>query len=121
MVVDADSGAVVGDIPNTNGVHGIAIVSDMNKGFTSNGRDGTVTDFDLKTLKELNRVTVGKNPDAIIYDAASKRVFTFNGASKETTAVDVKRDTVAGTIPHGGKQALEAAEAKVHVFVNVKL
>src|SRR6266849_4441322 len=94
MVADADSGAVVGDIPNTNGVHGIAIVSDMNKGFTSNGRDGTVTVFDLKTLKELNRVTVGKNPDAIIYDPASKRVFTFNRASKDTTAVDAKTDMV---------------------------
>ncbi len=80
MVVDADTGAVVGDIPNTNGVHGIAIVEDLGKGFTSNGRDSTVTIFDLKTLKELGRVTVGKNPDAIIYDPGSKRVFTMNGA-----------------------------------------
>jgi YVTN family beta-propeller protein len=120
MVVDADSGAVLGDIPNTNGVHGIAIVSDMNKGFTSNGRDGTVTVFDLKTLKELNRVTVGKNPDAIIYDPASKRVFTFNGASKDTTAIDAKTDTVAGTIPLGGKPEFAAADEKGHVFVNIE-
>src|ERR1700694_897925 len=68
MVVDADTGAVVGDIPNTNGVHGIAIVADMEQGFTSNGRDNSVTIFDLKTLKATGSVPVGKNPDAIIYD-----------------------------------------------------
>src|SRR6266496_4080565 len=72
MVVDADSYAVVGDIPNTTGVHGIAVVPDLNKGFTSNGRDNSVTIFDLKTLKETARVAVGKNPDAIIYDPVSK-------------------------------------------------
>src|SRR6266446_4370515 len=77
MVVDADSGALIGDIPNTNGVHGIAIASDLDKGFISCGRDNTVTIFDLKTLKATGSVPVGKNPDAIIYDPASKRVFTF--------------------------------------------
>src|SRR5712664_5030684 len=72
MVVDADSGALVGDIPNTNGVHGIAIASDMDKGFISDGRDGNVTIFDTKTLKVLGTTPAGKNPDAIIYDQASK-------------------------------------------------
>jgi YVTN family beta-propeller protein len=120
MVVDADSGAVVGDIPNTNGVHGIAIASDLDKGFTSNGRDGTVTIFDLKTLKELGRVAVGKNPDAIIYDPASKRVFTFNGGSQDTTAVDAKTGTVAGTIALGGKPEFAASDEKGHVFVNIE-
>src|SRR5205814_9689982 len=80
MVVDADTGAVVGDIPETAGVHGIALVQDMDKGYTSNGRSSTVTVFDLKTLKVLKQIPVGKNPDAIIYDPASKRVFTMNGA-----------------------------------------
>src|SRR6266404_798715 len=98
MVVDADTGAVVGDIPNTNGVHGIAIAPDMNKGFISDGRDNNVTIFDVQTLKVLGTVPAGKNPDAIIYDPASKRVFAFNGSSRDATAIDAKTGTVAGTI-----------------------
>src|ERR1700732_4045409 len=81
MVVDADTGAVVGDIPNTNGVHGIAIAQDMDKGFISDGRDNNVTIFDVKTLKVLGTAPTGKNADAIIYDPATKRVFAFNGGS----------------------------------------
>jgi YVTN family beta-propeller protein len=120
MVVDADTATVVGDIPNTPGVHGIAIVPELNKGFTSNGREGTSTIFDLKTLKELGRVTVGKNPDAIAYDPASKRVFTFNGGSQDATAIDAKTGTVAGTIPLGGKPETGVADEKGHIYVNVE-
>lgn len=120
MVVDADTAAVVGDIPNTNGVHGIAIVADMDKGFTSNGRDNAVTVFDLKTLKVLANVPVGKNPDAIIYDPSSKRVFTFNGASHDTTAIDAKTNAVAGTLALGGKPEFAVADEKGHVYVNVE-
>ena len=120
MVVDADTGAVVGDIPNTNGVHGIAIAPDMDKGFISDGRDNTVTIFDVKTLKVLGTAATGKNPDAIIYDPASKRVFTFNGSSKDATAIDAKTGTVAGTIPLGGKPEFAAADEKGHVFVNIE-
>ncbi len=103
MVVDADSGALVGDIPDTAGVHGIVPLPDMNKGYTSNGRASTVTVFDLKTLKALKQIPVGKNPDAIIYDPLSKRVFTFNGASNDATAIDVQTDAVAGTIALDGR------------------
>ncbi len=120
MVVDADSAAVVGDIPGTNGVHGIAIASDMDKGFISDGRDGNVTIFDTKTLKVLGTTPAGKNPDAIIYDPASKRVFAFNGSSKDVTAIDAKTGTVAGTIPLGGKPEFAAADEKGHVFVNIE-
>jgi DNA-binding beta-propeller fold protein YncE len=120
MVVDADTGAVVGDIPNTNGVHDIAIAPDLDKGFISDGRDGTVTIFDLKTLKVLGTAPTGKNPDAIIYDAASKRVFAFNGASKDATAIDAKTGTVAGTIPLGGKPEFAVSDEKGHVFVNIE-
>jgi DNA-binding beta-propeller fold protein YncE len=120
MVVDADSGAVVGDIPNTNGVHGIAIAADMDKGFISDGRDGTVTIFDLKTLKVLGTAPAGKNPDAIIYDPASKRVFAFNGTSKDATAIDAKTGTVAGTIALGGKPEFAVADEKGHIFVNIE-
>ena len=118
MVVDADSYALLGDIPGTNGVHGIAIVSDMDKGFVSDGRDNNVTIFDTKTLKVLGTAPAGKNPDAIIYDPASKRVFAFNGGSKDATAIDAKTGTVAGTIPLGGKPEFAVADEKGHVFVN---
>src|SRR5438552_10634778 len=120
MVLDADTAAVVGDIPNTNGVHGIAIAADMDKGFISDGRDGNVTIFDIKTLKVLGTAPAGKNPDAIIYDPASKRVFAFNGSSKDATAIDAKTGTVAGTIPLGGKPEFAAADEKGHVFVNIE-
>lgn len=120
MVVDADTAALVGDIPGTNGVHGIAVVADLNKGFTSNGRDNAVTVFDLKTLKVLATVPVGKNPDAIMYDPSSKRVFTFNGASHDTTAIDAKTNTIAGTIALGGKPEFAVADEKGHVFVNIE-
>jgi DNA-binding beta-propeller fold protein YncE len=120
MVVDADTGAIVGDIPDTSGVHGIALVPDLGKGYTSNGRGGSATVFDMKTLKTLSTIKVGQNPDAITYDAVSKRVFTFNGASHDATAIDVKTDTVAGTIPLGGKPETGVADEHGHVFVNVE-
>ena len=120
MVIDADSYAVVGDIPNTPGVHGIAVVPDLNKGFTSNGRDNSVTIFDLKTLKEGDRVAVGKNPDAIMYEPASKRIFTFNGAGQDTTALDASTGKVAGTIALGGKPEFAVADDKGHVYVNIE-
>lgn len=120
MVVDADTAAIVGDIPNTNGVHGIAIAAELDKGFTSNGRDNAVTVFDTNTLKALATIPVGKNPDAIIYDPYSKRVFTFNGASHDTTAVDAKTNAVAGTIALGGKPEFAVADEKGHIYVNVE-
>jgi YVTN family beta-propeller protein len=120
MVVDADSAALIGDIPNTNGVHGIAIVDDMDKGFISDGRDNNVTIFETKTLKVIGTVPAGKNPDAIIYDPTSKRVFAFNGASKDATAIDAKAGTVVGTIPLGGKPEFAVADEKGHVFVNIE-
>jgi DNA-binding beta-propeller fold protein YncE len=120
MVVDVDSGAIVGDIPNTPRVHGIAIAAEFGKGFTSNGGDGTVTVFDLKTLKSLGTVKVGQNPDAIIYDPASKRVFSFNAASKDVTAIDAKSGTVAGTLALGGQPELAVADEHGKVFVNLE-
>jgi DNA-binding beta-propeller fold protein YncE len=120
MVVDADSGAVVGDIPNTSGVHGIAIATEFGKGFTSNGRDASVTIFDLKTLKTLGQVKVGQNPDAILYDPTSKRIFTFNGNSKDTTAIDAKSGTVAGTLALGGRPESGVADGNGKVFVNIE-
>jgi YVTN family beta-propeller protein len=84
--VDVDGGKVVGDIPDTPGVHGIAIAPELNRGFVSNGRGNNVTIFDLKTLKTISQVPTGENPDSIRYDAVSGRVFTFNGRSNNSTA-----------------------------------
>ena len=120
MVVDADKGALLGDIPNTNGVHGIAIAPDMDKGFISDGRDNNVTIFDVNSLKVLGTAPTGKNPDAIIYDPASKRVFAFNGSSKDATVIDARTGTVAGTIALGGKPEFAVADEKGHVFVNIE-
>ena len=120
MVVDPDSGAIVGDIPNTPRVHGIALAPEFGKGFTTNGGDATVTIFDLKTLKPLSQVTVGKNPDAILYDPASKRIFVFNGGSNDATAIDARTGTVAGTLALGGKPELGVADEAGRVFVNLE-
>jgi DNA-binding beta-propeller fold protein YncE len=121
MVVDPYKGTVLGDIPNTPGVHGIALAQDLGKGFTSNGRENTVTVFDLKTLKETARIKLeAENPDAILYDAASKRVFTFNGRSNNATAIDAVKDTVIGNIPLDGKPEFGAADGKGMVFVNIE-
>lgn len=120
MVVDAEKGTVLGDIPDTQGVHGIALVEELGKGYTSNGRTSTVTVFDLKTLKVLKQIPVGKNPDAIIYEPSSKRIFTMNGASNDTTAIDTKTDTVAGTIPLDGRPEFAVSDEHGHVFVNLE-
>jgi YVTN family beta-propeller protein len=119
MVVDAASGKVTGDIPNTPGVHGVALAPNGH-GFTSNGGENTVTVFNLKDLKEVARVKVGDRPDAIMYEPTSKRVFTFNARSQDTTAVDTSNNTVAGTIPLGGKPEFAVADGRGHVFVNIE-
>jgi YVTN family beta-propeller protein len=120
MVVDAEKGTVIGDIPDTQGVHGVALVEELGKGYTSNGRASTVTVFDLKTLKVLKQIPVGKNPDAIIYDPASKRVFTMNGASDDATAIDPKTDTAVGTLALGGKPEFAVSDERGRVFVNLE-
>ncbi len=118
MVLDADTHAAVGDIPDTQGVHGIAIASDLGRGFTSNGRADTVTIFDLKTLKTLGTVKTDGNPDAIVYDQVSKRVFTFNGRGKNTTAINAADGSVAGTLALGGKPEFAVVDGKGSIFVN---
>ena len=120
MVLDADSGKTVGDIADTQGVHGIALAPELGKGFTSNGREGTVSIFDIKTLATGNKVKVGDNPDAILYDPATKRVFTFNGRSQDSTAIDAASGKVLSTIKLDGKPEFAASDAKGEVFVNIE-
>jgi DNA-binding beta-propeller fold protein YncE len=119
LVFDADSGAPVGEIPDTPGVHGIAIADDLGRGFTSNGRDGSVTIFDLKTLKPISKVKVGTNPDCILYDLATHRVFAFNRGSSDVTAIEAKTGEVAGLIALGGHPEFATADGKGMVFVNL--
>jgi len=112
MVVDLDTDKLVGDIPDTQGVHGIAIADELNRGFTSNGRKNTATIFDLKTLNVIGEVKTGTNPDAILYDPTSKRVFTFNGRSNDATVFDAASGEVAKTIALGGKPEFATADGK---------
>src|SRR6266478_46796 len=118
VVLDADSYEVVGSIPDTQGVHGIAVAPELGRGFTSNGRSNDVTIFDLKTLKTIVTVKTDANPDAIVYDSVSKRVFTFNGRGKNTTAINAADGTVAGTLALGGKPEFAVADGKGSIFVN---
>jgi DNA-binding beta-propeller fold protein YncE len=120
MVIDVDSGKSVGDIADTQGVHGIALAPELGRGFTSNGREGMVSIFDMKTLATANKVKVGEGPDAIIYDPATKRVFTFNGRSQDSTAIDAAGGNVVGTVKLDGKPEFAASDAKGEVFVNIE-
>ena len=117
-VVDVATGKKVGSVPAT-GAHGVAIVADKNLGFSTNGRAGTVTVFDLKTLQPKQDIKVGENPDAIIYDHHSGKVIVMNGRSKDLMAIDPESLKVVATIPLGGKLEFAAAD-RTHVYVNVE-
>ena len=118
VVMNADTYTIEGDIPDTPGVHGIAFAVDLGRGFISSGRANTATIFDLKTLKTIGTVKTDANPDAITYDPVSKRVFTFNGRGKNTTAINAADGTVVGTLALGGKPEFAAADGKGSIFVN---
>jgi DNA-binding beta-propeller fold protein YncE len=120
VVLDADKYSIVGDIPETQGVHGIAFARDAGRGFTSNGRANTVTIFDLNTFKTLGTVKAGNNPDAIVYEAGTKRVFTMNGRSGDTTAINVADGSIAGTLALGGKPEFAVADGKGTIYVNIE-
>jgi YVTN family beta-propeller protein len=121
MVFDTKKDVLIGDIPNTSGVHGIALAQDLGKGFTSNGRDSSVTVFDYKSLATLGVIKVtGRNPDAILYEPVTKRVFTFNGGSSDATVIDAASGSVLGTIPLGGKPEAANHDWKGNVFVNIE-
>ncbi len=120
VVFDVDSHAVIGDIPDTQGVHGIALAPELGRGFVSSGRANTVTIFDLKTLKTIGTVPAGTNPDAILYEGVTKRVFAFNGRSKDATVIDAADGKVLSTFAVGGKPEFAAADGKGGVYVNVE-
>jgi YVTN family beta-propeller protein len=119
-VLDVDSGAIVGKIENTPGVHGIAVAPELGRGFVSNGQSSTVTIFDLKTLKTIAEVPTGKKPDAIIYDPATSRVFAFNGDSNSATAIQAADGKVVGTVDLGGGPEFAVADGSGYVYDNVE-
>ena len=119
-VLDVDSGSIVGKIPNTMGVHGIAIAPELGRGFVSDGQTATVTIFDLKTFKPIAEVPAGKKPDAIIYDSATSQVFAFNGGSDSTTVISAADSKVVGTLDLGGGPEFAAADGDGYVFNNLE-
>jgi len=117
-VLDKNTGDSIGIIPNTNGVHGIAVVHSLNKGFTSNGRSNSVTVFDLNTLQVTGTITVGENPDAIFYDDFSKKIITCNGKSKDITVIDPATNKVTGTVAVGGKPETAVSDGAGNIYIN---
>jgi len=120
VVADLDSGKVIGEIPDTGGVHGIAIAPKLNRGYTSNGRTNDVTVFELKTLSPIQRIKTGDNPDAILYEPHSNRVFTFNGRSNDATVIAAATGKVLGRIALSGKPEFAATNGKGHIWVNIE-
>ena len=120
-VVDLKTGEQIAVIPETYGVHGIAIANDLNKAFISCGKDSSVSVVDLNTFKLLAKITsTGKNPDAILYDQFSKKVFTFNGRSSNSTVIDAVTLKIIATIPLSGKPEFSQTEGKGKVYVNIE-
>jgi DNA-binding beta-propeller fold protein YncE len=120
-VVDVNAGKVVGSIPQLHGVHGVALADDLNKGFISNGQSNSVTIFDLKTLAKSGEPAVGgMNPDSICYEPKTQRVFTFNGRSSNSTAIDAKTGEPITTFPLGGRPEFCAADGAGKVYVNLE-
>src|SRR5215471_6185139 len=120
QVLSLADGKLLGEIQDTPGVHGIALAPDLHKGFTSNGRDSSVTVFDLATLAPKGRIAVqGSRPDAILYEPVTHRVFTFNGGSNDASVIDAATDSVIGHVPLGGKPEFAVQGMNGTVYVNI--
>jgi DNA-binding beta-propeller fold protein YncE len=121
QVLDTGSGKVVGEIPDTSGVHGVAFAQDMKLGFTSNGKTDSVTVFDLDTLKVLRSFKVGgHNPDTILYDAGTHKLYTFNGKSANVTSFDAATGASVATIAVGGTPEFAVTDNAGHIFLNIE-
>jgi YVTN family beta-propeller protein len=119
-VFDTVGRTVVGKVTGVHGVHGVALAPELDRGYTSNGRDGTVSVFAMSTRQVLASVNAGKNPDAIIYDPASKRVFAANGGSSNVTVIDGMRNAAVGTIALNGRPEFVAVDDHGKLFVNLE-
>jgi YVTN family beta-propeller protein len=119
-VIDLQSKKAIATIPNTPGVHGIALAPEEGRGFVTNGRASTVTIFDLKTLAAIAQAPTGTKPDAIVYDPSTHRVFALNGGSNSATVIDAASGKVAGTVTLGGAPEFAVADGTGNIFVNVE-
>lgn len=119
-ILDEATGDSVGVIPDTRGVHGVAICHEFNKGYTSNGRADNITVFDLKSSRVLKQLPAGTDPDAIFYDDFSKKIYAFNGHSYDATVIDAATDKVVATIALGGKPETGVSDGRGKVFVNIE-
>jgi YVTN family beta-propeller protein len=117
-VLDKKTGDSLGVITNTMGVHGIAFIPKLGKGYTSNGRANNVSVFDLKTNIVSEQIATGENPDAIMYEPFSKKIITCNGKSKDLTVIDPTTNKVVATIPIGGKPETAVSDEAGKLFVN---
>ena len=119
-VVDLDLEKPTTTIAGMKRIHGIALVNDLGRGFISDGGDNSVVIFDLKSNAVLQKVAVGSNPDGIVYDPSSKKVFAFNGKSKDVTVLDAATGKVLTTTPVGGKPEFPVADGKGSLYVNIE-
>jgi DNA-binding beta-propeller fold protein YncE len=121
LVIDVDAQRQIGTLAGTPGVHGVAIAGDLQRGFSSNGKSASVTAFDLRTLKPVATITgTGENPDAIVYDAPSHHVLTFNGRSHSASVIDPAKGAVSATIALPGKPEFAVSDDAGHVYVNIE-
>jgi len=124
MVIDAEEGKTLATIPQTSGVHGVALAGELGRAFSSNGAENTVSVFDTKSLSVICKVKVGEKPDAIIYDPASKKVFSLNGKSNDASAFDAavgdQQISEVTTILLGGAPEFAVADGQGHVYVNIE-
>jgi YVTN family beta-propeller protein len=119
-VLDADTFAYVATIPNTPGVHGIAVAREFGRGFITAGKSDSVVIFDLKTLKPISEVKVGKKPDAIMYEPSTKHVYAMNGDGNSASVIDAADGKVVGTIDLGGGPEFGVADGKGNVYINLE-
>ena len=121
VVIDTQANKVVGEIPDTPGVHGFAIAADLGRGFSSNGRENKASIVDLKTLKLVQKVDTGENPDAILYVPSRHEVYTMNGRGKSATVFDAQTGKVVATVPLEGKPESAQADPKTgKVYINIE-
>ena len=119
-VIDADNGSVVGAIGGLKQTHGVALAEEFGRGFITDGAQGKVIIFDLKTLKATGEAKADKDADSVAYDPASKRIFVMNGDPNSATVIDAKSGSVVGTITLGGGPEFAVADGKGTVFVNIE-
>ena len=120
-VIDIDKEAVVGQIADTAGVHGIAVAPKLGLGFTSNGRENKASIFDLSTLKTSSKVDTGENPDAILYEEGQEEVYTFNGRGRSATVFEAKTGKVVATIPLSSKPEFSVADTQAgRIYCNLE-